>query len=51
MTPVRLHNKVKLQLYYVGVQWIKNLRYYDSKNRKFSNFDIATSQLSLPTYP
>ena len=31
MNPVRLRNKVKLQLYYVGVQWIKNFRYYDFK--------------------
>ena len=52
MNPMRLRNKVKLQLYYVGVQWIRNIRYYTiSKNRKFSNFDIATYQLSSPTYP
>ena len=52
MNPMRLRNKVKLQLYYVGAQWIRNIRYYTiSKNRKFSNFDIATYQLSSPTYP
>ena len=31
MTPVRRRNKVKLQLYYVGVHWVRNLRYYDLK--------------------
>ena len=31
MNPVRMRNKVKLQLYYVGVQWIRNFRYYDFK--------------------
>ena len=38
MTPVRLRNKVKLQLYYVGVQWIRNLRYYDFKKSQVQQF-------------
>ena len=38
MNPMRLRNKVKLQLYYVGVQWIRNLRYYDFKKSQVQQF-------------